>query len=148
MTFLKPARLLRTLGRRHACTNSLNSFHHGPGSTMPAVDPSGVTLLNMRFCPYAQRTVLCLNAKNVDYSVINCTLKTKAEWLVEHNPLGKVPVLLHNGAAIYESLVTCDYVDEVFAGRRLHSDDPAARARDKMLVELFNRVVMPQVSRQ
>merc|ERR1719290_665233 len=102
MTFLKPARILRTLGRRHACTNSVNSFHHGPGSTMPAVDPSSVTLLNMRFCPYAQRTVLCLNAKNVDYSVINCTLKTKAEW-------------------------------------------PAARARDKMLVELFNRVVMPQM---
>ena len=23
----------------------------------------------MRFCPYAQRTVLCLNAKEVDYQV-------------------------------------------------------------------------------
>ena len=46
---------------------------------MPTVSSQegAVTLVNMRFCPYAQRTALCLNAKNVDYEVINSQLMTK-----------------------------------------------------------------------
>merc|ERR1712142_964506 len=100
---------------RHACTNSLNSVHHVTGSKMSLVDPDKVTLLNMRFCPYAQRTILCLNAKGVEYEMINC------------------------------ALMTSDYVDEVYPGRPLHSPDPATKAKDKMLVELFNKVQLPQM---
>ena len=34
------------------------------------------------------------------------------EWLWEMNPVfGKVPVLLHDGHTIYESLVTCEYIE-------------------------------------
>jgi len=130
---------------RHACTNSLNSVHHVTGSKMPLVDPDKVTLLNMRFCPYAQRTILCLNAKGVEYEMINCALMTKPEWLWELNPIGKVPVLMHKGITLYESLITSDYVDEVYPGRPLHSTDPATKAKDKMLVELFNKVQLPQM---
>ena len=36
-------------------------------------------------------------------------------------------------------------MDEAYPGRPLHSSSPASRAKDKMLVELFNRVVMPQM---
>jgi len=104
-----------------------------------------VTLVNMRFCPYAQRTVLCLNAKNVDYEVINSQLMKRPEWLNELNPLGKVPILFHNGHTIYESLITCEYIEDVFPGVKLHSEDPARRAKDRMLVELFNKVIMPQM---
>jgi len=112
---------------------------------MPEIDPDKLTLINMRFCPYAQRTVLCLNAKGIDYEVINSALMTKPEWLWEINPIGKVPVLMHKGDTIYESLITCDYVDEAYPGRPLHSTDPAMRAKDKMMVELFNRVLMPMM---
>jgi len=41
-----------------------------------------------RFCPYAQRTVLVLNAKGVDYQIINCALMNKPDWLFKLNPLG------------------------------------------------------------
>ena len=40
----------------------------------PAIDPDTLTVLNMRFCPYAQRTILCLNAKEADYRVRNTIL--------------------------------------------------------------------------
>ena len=63
----------------------------------------------------------------------------------ELNPLGKVPVMIHNNHTIYESLVTCEYVEDVFPGVKLHSEDPAQRARDRMLVEVFNKVIMPQM---
>ena len=64
---------------RHGCTNNIDSYHHTLGSKMPTVSSQedAVTLVNMRFCPYAQRTALCLNAKNVDYEVINSQLMTK-----------------------------------------------------------------------
>ncbi len=41
-----------------------------------------------RFCPYAQRTVLVLNAKDVDYQIVNCALMNKPDWLFKLNPLG------------------------------------------------------------
>jgi len=139
--------LARTSQLRNKCTNNIDSYHHTIGSVMPPVssEPGAVTLLNMRFCPYAQRTVLCLNTKNIDYEVINCQLMTKPSWLLELNPLGKVPVLLHNEQTIYESLVTCEYIEEVFPGRSLHRGSASERARDRMLVELFNSVIMPQM---
>ena len=62
------------------------------------------------------------------------------------NPLGKVPVLFHNNNIIYESLVTCEYIDEVFPGDySIHADNASERARDRMMVELFNKVIMPQM---
>jgi len=113
---------------------------------MPLVNPDKMTLVSMRFCPYAHRTVLALNAKNIEYDVINAALMWKPEWLWEINPIGKVPVLFHKGNIIYESLITCDYLDEVFPQRKLHSDDPVRKARDRMLVELFGaKVSLPQM---
>ena len=97
---------------RTVSSSSLDGWHHGPDSlSMPPVNQEAVTLVNMRFCPYAQRTALCLNAKSVEYDVINSQLKTKPSWLWEINPIGKVPVLIHDGNTIYESLVTCEYIE-------------------------------------
>ena len=64
---------------RSKCTNNMDSYHHTVGSDLPTLSsrPGAVTLVNMRFCPYAQRTVLCLNAKNVDYDIINSQLMNK-----------------------------------------------------------------------
>jgi glutathione S-transferase len=50
----------------------------------------------IRFCPYAQRTVLVLNAKQVDYNIINSALMDKPAWLLELNPLGTVVADLNN----------------------------------------------------
>ena len=97
---------------RTVSSRSLDGWHHGPDSlSMPPINQEAVTLVNMRFCPYAQRTALCLNAKSVEYDVINSQLKTKPSWLWEINPIGKVPVLIHDGNTIYESLVTCEYIE-------------------------------------
>lgn len=47
----------------------------------------------MRFCPYAQRVHLVLEAKGIPYHTININLTEKPDWLFEANPLGKVPAL-------------------------------------------------------
>lgn len=132
--------------QRSACSSGLNSYHLATGDEMPQLNPDKLTVLNMRFCPYAQRTILCLNAKEVEYDIVNCALMTKPEWLFHLNPIGKVPVLLQKDLVVYESIVTCDYIDEVYPGRPLHFSDPAKKARDKMLAELFSaKVILPQM---
>lgn len=44
---------------------------------------------NMRYCPFAQRTILALNAKQIDYEVVNIDLIQKPEWLPRKSPLGE-----------------------------------------------------------
>lgn len=44
---------------------------------------------------------------------------------------GKVPVLVHEGRVIYESVVTCDYIDDVFPGVKLNPDNPGTVEIDK-----------------
>ena len=36
-----------------------------------------------RFCPYAQRTILTLLAKQVPFQVVNINLKNKPEWFLQ-----------------------------------------------------------------
>lgn len=100
----------------------------------------------MRFCPYAQRTVLALEAKGLDYVNINCQLMSKPDWLWDYNPIGKVPVLFHEGRVLYESVVTCDYIDQVFPGVQLNNQNPGDAAEERMLLELLSsRMVLPQM---
>jgi pyrimidodiazepine synthase len=44
----------------------------------------------MRFCPYAQRVHLVLDAKGIAYHTIFINLTEKPEWLTEKSPLGKL----------------------------------------------------------
>lgn len=44
---------------------------------------------NMRYCPYAQRTMLALIAKQLDYEVVNIDLTDKPDWLTEKSAFGK-----------------------------------------------------------
>jgi glutathione S-transferase len=38
--------------------------------------------------------------------------------------VGKVPVLVHEGQVYYESMITCQYVDEIFTGPKISHNDP------------------------
>lgn len=73
--------------------------------------------------------------------MVNINLVTKPEWYFARNPLGKVPCLEMNGKIVYESLITADYLDEVYPGPSpLNNPDPYLKAQDRIYVELFNKV--------
>ena len=75
------------------------------------------------------------------HEVININLKNKPEWFFEKNPFGLVPVLENSqGQLIYESAITCEYLDEVYPGKKLLPEDPYEKARQKMVFELFSKV--------
>ncbi|XP_069700913.1 pyrimidodiazepine synthase-like isoform X2 [Periplaneta americana] len=112
------------------------------GSSNPPLVQGKLRLYSMRFCPYAQRVHLVLDAKNIPYDVVNVHLGDKPDFLFEKNPLGKVPVLeTEDGRCLYESLIVADYLDEQFPDRPLHSGDPAQKAQDRICLELFSKAI-------
>uniref|UniRef100_A0A8D0KRL1 Glutathione S-transferase omega n=1 Tax=Strix occidentalis caurina TaxID=311401 RepID=A0A8D0KRL1_STROC len=118
----------------------------GKGSAAPGPVAEGlIRLYSMRFCPFAQRTRLVLRAKGISHEIININLKNKPDWFFEKNPFGLVPVLeTSKGQLIYESPITCEYLDEAFPGKKLMPSDPYERAFQKMLLEQFSKVLNGQ----
>uniref|UniRef100_A0A2K5L0M8 Glutathione S-transferase omega n=1 Tax=Cercocebus atys TaxID=9531 RepID=A0A2K5L0M8_CERAT len=115
----------------------------GKGSAPPGPVPEGsIRVYSMRFCPFAERTLLVLKAKGIRHEVININLKNKPEWFFKKNPFGLVPVLENSqGQLIYESPITCEYLDEAYPGKKLLPDDPYEKACQKMILELFSKVL-------
>jgi glutathione S-transferase len=56
------------------------------------------------------------------------------------NPNGVVPTLLHQGAAIIESTVICEYLDEVFPDPSLSPPDPVGRAAMRAWLRFIDEV--------
>ncbi|KZS02683.1 Glutathione S-transferase omega-1 [Daphnia magna] len=93
----------------------------------------------MKFYPYAQKTTLVLAAKKILNKVVNHNLVTKPDWFFYRNPLGKVPCLEFDGKLIFESLITANYLDEVYPSPYLlNSTDPFCKAQDRILIEMSN----------
>lgn len=75
------------------------------------------------------------------YETINIHLKEKPEWYLEKNPLGTVPALeTPCGQVVYESAITCEYLDEIYPEKKLFPSDPFAKAQQKMLLEEYSKV--------
>ncbi|XP_050351610.1 pyrimidodiazepine synthase-like [Nymphalis io] len=120
-----------------AITGSINfnTKHLKKGDPLPPYNGK-LRIYNMRYCPYAQRTILALNAKQIDYEVVNINLVEKPEWLIRKSALGKVPSIeIKEDVCIYESLITVEYLDEVYPQRPLLPKDPVKKAFDKITVE-------------
>jgi len=120
--------------------------HLKTGDAEPNFPNDGkLQLLSMRFCPYAQRVHIILEAKKIPYRTFNINLTTKPEWLTKYSPLDKVPALglpsEKGHPFIHESLIIADYLDEQYPEKRLYPKDPLAKAIDRLLIEQFNDVI-------
>lgn len=72
---------------------------------------------------------------------------SKPDWYYDKSPYGKVPALeLENGEVLYESIIIADYLDEKYRAHVLHSTDPLQKAKDRLLIEEFNRVFQPSTA--
>jgi glutathione S-transferase len=97
-------------------------------------------LVSHPLCPYVQRAVIALEEKGAEYERIDIDLADKPAWFKEISPLGKTPVLLADGQAVFESAVICDYLDEVLVPR-LHPFDALARARHRGWIEYASSIL-------
>ncbi|XP_051002713.1 glutathione S-transferase omega-1 [Acomys russatus] len=114
----------------------------GKGSAPPGPVPEGkVRVYSMRFCPFAERVLMVLQAKGIGHEIININLKNKPEWFLKKNPSGMVPVLeTSQGHIISDSAIICEYLDEAYPQKKLFPVDPYKKTRQKMTLQLFSKV--------
>ncbi|CAI0401626.1 unnamed protein product [Linum tenue] len=95
--------------------------------------------------PFVKRVEMALKLKGIPYEYVEEDLRNKSPALLTHNPVTKkVPVLIHNGKPVSESLVIIEYIDEAWktTGPRLLPDDPYKRARVRFWADFLHRQVM------
>ncbi|XP_038152508.1 glutathione S-transferase omega-1-like [Cyprinodon tularosa] len=113
------------------------------GSPAPGPVPQDrLRLYSMRFCPFAQRTRLVLHAKGIKFDTININLKDKPDWFLEKNPYGLVPVIeTPAGEVVFESMITSEYLDEVYPEKKLLPATPFGKAKQRMMLEHFSKII-------
>ncbi|MGQ0681801.1 glutathione S-transferase family protein [Bradyrhizobium sp.] len=106
---------------------------------------AALKLISHKLCPYVQRAVIALTEKGVPFERIDIDLASKPDWFLKLSPLGKVPVLVveRDGreVALFESNVICEYIEETFAGIKLHPQDPLTRAEHRAWMEFGSAIL-------
>ncbi|OGA81751.1 MAG: glutathione S-transferase [Burkholderiales bacterium RIFCSPHIGHO2_01_FULL_63_240] len=93
-----------------------------------------LTLISHALCPYVQRAAIVLAEKGIAFERRDIDLANKPDWFLAVSPLGKTPVLLVDGEAIFESAVICEYLEDT-ALPRLHPANALQRARHRAWME-------------
>src|SRR5690349_4453375 len=102
--------------------------------------PSKPILVSHRLCPYVQRAAIALTEKGVPFERRDVDLADKPDWFLALSPLGKTPVLLTGGTAIFESAVILEYLEET-PTNPLHPSDPLRRAEHRAFIEFGSAIL-------
>ncbi len=97
--------------------------------------------------PFSRKVRLALTEKKMDFKLeIEKTWERRTEFLAM-NPAGDVPVLIEqDGTILSNSLVICEYLEEVYPEVNLIGRDPVQRAETRRLIHWFDRKFNKEVT--
>lgn len=105
-------------------------------------------LLRSWSSPYVIRVVQALKIKAIEHQTVWEDTTNKSASLLEYNPVHKkIPVLVHNGKPICESLVILEYLDDTWKQRPLLPRDPWDRAMARFWAKFGDEKVLPSIWR-
>jgi hypothetical protein len=102
-----------------------------------------VTLLDFWASPFGMRVKIALAEKGVKYEYSEQDLRDKSALLLQMNPVyKKIPVLVHRGKPVCESLIIVQYIDDVWRGKTpLLPSDPYERAQSMFWADFIDKKV-------
>ncbi|EEF46494.1 glutathione S-transferase 3 [Ricinus communis] len=102
-----------------------------------------VVLIGAKIICFGERVKIALAEKGVKYVLKEEDLKNKSPLLLEMNPIHRtIPVLIHNGKPICESMTIIQYIDEVWNDRApLLPSDPYQRAQARFWADYIDKKI-------
>ncbi|KAL6196729.1 hypothetical protein ACLB2K_032343 [Fragaria x ananassa] len=100
-----------------------------------------VVLLDSYVSMFGMRVRVALAEKGIKYEYSEQDLRNKSQLLLKMNPVHKkIPVLIHNGKPVCESLIIVQYIDEVWKDKApLLPSDPYQRAQARFWADFIDK---------
>ncbi|RHN74659.1 putative glutathione transferase [Medicago truncatula] len=102
-----------------------------------------VILLDYWASPFGMRVRIALAEKGIKHEYKEEDLRNKSPLLLQMNPVHKkIPVLIHNGKSICESLIAVQYIDEVWNEKSpLLPSDPYQRSQARFWADYVDKKI-------
>ncbi|CAL0333686.1 unnamed protein product [Lupinus luteus] len=100
-------------------------------------------LLDEWLSMFGMRARIALAEKDIEYEYKEEDLTNKSNLLLQMNPIHKkIPVLIHKGKPICESLIIVEYIDEVWKDKvPLLPSDPYEKSQARFWADFVNKKV-------